>query len=411
MKCGLLGKKLSHSYSPQIHSYLGDYDYNLEEVPPEKLQDFFASNTYTGLNVTIPYKKDVIAFCDELTACARKMGAVNTIVVREDGTRIGHNTDFFGFSSMVSRMQIPLAGKKVLVLGSGGASVTAVAVLEEFGAQVTVISRSGENNYTNLHLHSDASLIVNATPVGMYPKAGSSPVDLDLFPNLEGVLDIIYNPSKTRLLLDAEARGIPCQNGLWMLVAQAKESAEWFLGKKISDDVIGLIHDRLQKQMENIILIGMPGCGKSTVGKMVAKQLGRVFVDADKEIVQRAGMTIPDIFRTQGESGFRRLETEVLSILGQKSGQVIATGGGCVTREENYPLLHQNGTIYWLKRDLAKLPTDGRPLSQSTALEQMYSVREPMYNRYCDCVVSNDGAIKDAVLEILKGYSYENFSD
>ena len=404
MKCGLLGKKLSHSYSPQIHSYLGDYPYILEEVSPDGLQEFFANNDYTGLNVTIPYKKDVIPFCDELSDCARKMGAVNTIVQRNDGKRIGHNTDFFGFSSMVSRMQIPLTGKKALVLGSGGASVTAVAVLKDFGAKVTVISRSGENNYDNLHLHTDASIIVNATPVGMYPNAGVSPVDLDLFPHLEGVLDLIYNPAKTRLLLDAEARNIPYQNGLWMLVAQAKESAEWFTDSKISDDVICVIHEKLQKQMENIVLIGMPGCGKSTVGRMLAEKLGRDFVDADEEIVQRARMSIPEIFTAQGETGFRRLETEVLSILGQKSGQVIATGGGCVTREENYPLLHQNGIIYWLKRDLAKLPTDGRPLSQTVALEQMYAVRQPMYNRFCDCVVSNDDSPEEAVLEILKGY-------
>lgn len=411
MKCGLLGEKLAHSYSPQIHSNLGEYDYTLEEVQPEKLQDFFTNSDFTGLNVTIPYKKDVIPFCDELTDCARKMGAVNTIVQHKDGTRIGHNTDFFGFSSMLNRMQISLSEKKALVLGSGGASVTAVAVLKELGAKVTVISRSGENNYSNLHLHKDASLIVNTTPVGMYPNAGDSPVDLDLFPHLEGVLDLIYNPAKTRLLLDAEARNIPCQNGLWMLVAQAKESAEWFLNTKISDDVIGSIHNKLQKQMENIILIGMPGCGKSTIGRILAEKLGRVFVDADEEIVLRAGMSISEIFAKQGESGFRKLETEVLSILGQKSGQVIATGGGCVTREENYPLLHQNGTIYWLKRDLSKLPTDGRPLSQTGALEQMYAVRQPMYDRFCDCIVSNDGPVEEAVLEMLKGYSYEDFGN
>lgn len=404
MKCSLLGKKLAHSYSPQIHSYLGEYDYTLEEVQPEKLQDFFTNSDFTGLNVTIPYKKDVIPFCDELTECARKMGAVNTIVQYEDGKRIGHNTDFFGLSSTIERMQIPLSGKKVLVLGSGGASVTAVAVLETLDAKVTVISRSGENNYNNLHLHSDAAFIVNATPVGMYPNAGTSPVNLDLFPNLEGVLDIIYNPARTRLLLDAQARNIPCQNGLWMLVAQAKESAEWFLNTKISDDVIGFIHDKLQKQMENIVLIGMPGCGKSTVGKLLADKLGKIFVDADAEIIKKAGMPIPEIFATQGEAGFRQIETDVLSILGQRSGQVIATGGGCVTREANYPLLHQNGTIIWLKRDLEKLPTDGRPLSQSVALEQMYSVRKPLYERFCDCIVFNDGTPADAVAEILKGY-------
>lgn len=411
MKCGLLGKKLSHSYSPQIHSYLGEYEYTLKEVQPENLEDFFGNFDFTGINVTIPYKKDVIPFCHVLTNCAQKMGAVNTIVQQKDGTRIGHNTDFFGFSSMVERMQIPLSGKKALVLGSGGASVTAVAVLEELNAQVTVISRTGENNYDNLHLHSDASLIVNATPVGMYPNAGISPVDLDLFPNLEGVLDIVYNPAKTRLILDAEERNIPCQNGLWMLIAQAKEAAEWFTSTKINDDIIDAIYKKLQKQMENIILVGMPGCGKSTVGKMLADKLGKVFVDADEEIVKNAGMSIPDIFAKRGEAGFRQLETDILRTLGQKSGQVIATGGGCVTRDENYALLHQNGTIYWLKRDLTKLPTDGRPLSQAVALEQMYSVRRPMYDRFCDHIISNDGNPEDAVNEILKGYSYEDISN
>ncbi len=411
MQCALLGQKLSHSYSPQIHSYLGDYSYSLAEVQPVDLQDFFAKGEFTGLNVTIPYKKDVIVFCDELTPCAQKIGAVNTIVRREDGTYIGHNTDFFGFSAMVKRMQISLADKKVLVLGSGGASVTAVAVLEEFGARATVISRSGENNYSNLHLHRDASLIVNATPVGMYPNAGVSPIDLDMFPRLEGVLDIVYNPARTRLLLDAAARNIPCQNGLWMLVAQAKEASEWFQGKKISDEVIGFIHDRMQKQMENIVLIGMPGCGKSTIGKLLAHRLNKTFVDADEEIIKKAGMSIPEIFAIQGEAGFRRLETDVLGMLGQKSGLVIATGGGCVTREENYSLLHQNSTIYLLERDLEKLPTDGRPLSQVTDLEQMYAVRQPMYLRFCDRIISNNGAPQDAVLEILKGYDYEDLSD
>ena len=210
--------------------------------------------------------------------------------------------------------------------------------------------------------------------------------------------------------MDAEERNIPCQNGLWMLIAQAKEAAEWFTGRKISDDIIGVIHEKLQKQMENIILIGMPGCGKSTVGKMLADKTGKVFVDADEEIVKAAGMSIPDIFATQGEAGFRQIETAVLSTLGQKSGQVIATGGGCVTQDKNYPLLHQNGTIYWLKRDLSKLPTDGRPLSQAVALEQMYSVRRPMYDRFCDHIISNEGNPEDAVNEILKGYLYEDIT-
>jgi len=403
MKCGLLGEKLSHSYSPQIHSYLGEYDYNLFEMQPEDLQDFFARWNLTGINVTIPYKKDVIAFCDELTDCAQKLGAVNTIVRKQDGTFVGHNTDFFGFSSMVDRMHIEVAEKKVLVLGSGGASATAVAVLKQLGAQVIVISRSGENNYGNLYLHNDASIIVNATPVGMYPNTGVSPVNLDLFPNLEGVLDIVYNPARTQLIMDAEARNIPCENGLWMLVAQAKEAAEWFTGKKIADRIIEQIHKNLQRQMENIILIGMPGCGKSTVGQILANTLSKKFIDTDTEIIRTANMPIPEIFANYGEDGFRKLETQVLEKLGQLSGLVIATGGGCVTREVNYPLLHQNGTICWLERDITALPKDGRPLSQAGSLAQMYAYRKPLYEKFADIKVSNNNSITDTVKNIVKG--------
>lgn len=403
MKCGLLGKTLGHSYSPQIHSFLGDYTYSLFEKQPEALSDFLQNGDFTGLNVTIPYKKEVIPYCDTLTECAARLGAVNTIVRRNDGKLIGHNTDYFGFQSMVARLGLSLSGKKVLVLGSGGASATAVAVLQELGANTVVISRSGKDNYNNLYLHKDAAAIVNATPVGMYPNTGVSPVDLALFSSLEGVLDIVYNPARTQLLLDAEERNIPCENGLWMLVAQAKESAEWFTGKKISDDMIGIIHENLRKQMENTILIGMPGCGKSTVGQLLAKRIGKRFIDADAEIVRAAQMAIPEIFANEGEEGFRKWETGVLASLGKQSGLVIATGGGCVTREENYPLLHQNGTIYWLKRDIASLPTDGRPLSQAGHLEQMYSVRKPLYARFADCAVSNDGTPEETVENILKG--------
>ncbi|MBQ7768439.1 MAG: AAA family ATPase [Oscillospiraceae bacterium] len=403
MKCGLLGRTLGHSYSPQIHSYLGDYPYTLFEKEPKDVGSFLQNGDFTAINVTIPYKKDVMPYCAELTDCAKKMGAVNTIVRRTDGTLIGHNTDYFGLHYTFNRMGLSLTGKKVLVLGSGGASVTAVIVLKELGANVVIISRTGENNYTNLHLHRDAAAIVNTTPVGMYPNAGISPVDLDMFPNLEGVLDIIYNPARTKLLLDAAERNIPCENGLWMLVAQAKEAAEWFTGIKISDDVIPEIYDKMCKRMENIVLIGMPGCGKSTVGKLLAQELNREFVDADAEIVNEAGMSIPEIFETQGEDGFRKIETQVLTKLGQKSCLVIATGGGCVTRAENYPLLHQNGAIYWIKRDITSLPTDGRPLSQSGKLEEMFSVRKPMYEQFADYTVSNDSSLDDAVTQILKG--------
>lgn len=402
MKCGLLGAKLGHSYSPQIHSHLGDYSYVLLEKNAEELADFIKNSGFSGFNVTIPYKSTVIACCDELSPVAKRLGAVNTIVRRSDGKIIGHNTDYFGFDTMLSQSGLLVDGKKVLVLGSGGASKTAVAVLQDHGAQVVTVSRSGENNYSNLHLHADASVIVNTTPVGMYPETGVSPVSLDTFLQLEGVLDVIYNPAKTQLLLDAEKRGLVAMNGLLMLVAQAKESAEWFTGKPIANEKIHEIYTLLQQQMENIVLIGMPGSGKSTVGRMVAEHLGKEFIDADALIAEKAGYTIPEIFARQGEAGFRAIETEVLAEVGKLSGKVIATGGGCVTKSENYPLLHQNGTLFWIKRDISTLPTDGRPLSQSTALEEMYRIRKPLYHQFSDHCVDNNGAPADAVKTILK---------
>ena len=401
MKCGLLGRKLGHSYSPQIHARLTDYSYTLFEKEPEELEDFLKNGDFTGINVTVPYKKDVIPFLDELTPRAKKLGAVNTIVRRE-GKLIGHNTDYFGFQTMVRASGLDPAGKKVLVLGSGGASNTACAVLEELGAHVRVISRNGPDNYDNLHLHRDAAILVNTTPVGMYPKVGVSPVDLDAFPALEGVLDVVYNPARTQILLDAEKRGIVAMNGLLMLVAQAKEAAEWFSCAPISDDTIAPIHRELARQMENIVLIGMPGCGKSTVGKLLAEKTGKTFVDADAYLVEKAGRSIPEIFATDGEPGFRALETEVLAELGCKAGLIIATGGGCVTQERNYPLLHQNGRIFWLTRDLDKLPTHGRPLSQTNKLTDMYQVRKPLYESFADCVIDNNGAPDAAITKILE---------
>jgi len=401
MKCGLLGRKLGHSYSPQIHARLADYSYHIFEKEPEQLEDFLKNGDFTGLNVTIPYKKDVIPFLDELSPVAQKMGAVNTIV-RRNGRLIGHNTDYFGFLTMVRASGVDIRGKKTLVLGSGGASNTAVAVLEELGAEVFVISRKGENNYDNLHLHDDASLIVNATPVGMYPNVGVSPVDLDLFPKLEGVLDVVYNPARTQILLDAEKKGIVAMNGLLMLVAQAKEAAEWFTGHTIPDEKIVAIHRELRLQMENIILIGMPGCGKTTVGTALAEKLGKKFVDADAALIENTGRNIPEIFATDGEPGFRALETETLGNLGKQSGLVIATGGGCVTQQRNYPLLHQNGTTFWLTRDLSKLPTDGRPLSQTNKLTDMYAVRKPLYEAFADHRIDNDGDLDTTISRILE---------
>ena len=397
MLFGLLGRTVSYSYSPRIHGALGDYPYVLFEKEPEQLADFLQNGEFNGLNVTIPYKKAVIPYLNALSPVAKRLGAVNTVVRRADGTLIGHNTDYFGFSTMVAKSGVRPAGKKALVLGSGGASNTAVAVLEELGAKVVVISRTGENNYNNLDLHKDAALIVNATPVGMFPNVDDSPISLDGFPQLEAVLDLNYNPSRTRLLLDAESRGLIAENGRWMLVAQAKESSEWFTGTPIPDSKIEEIHKALSSQMENIVLIGMPGCGKSTVARLLSQALQCPVVDADEEICRAAGCGIPEIFANGGEEAFRKLETKVLRQLGMQSGKIIATGGGCVTREENYPLLHRNGKIIWLERQLNKLPSDGRPLSQATKMETMYAVRKPMYQRFADHIVSNDGPVEQTV--------------
>lgn len=401
MQCGLLGRKLAHSYSPQIHGLLGSYSYSLFEKEPEDVEDFLRNGDFTGINVTIPYKKTVLPYLDELSPVARKMGCVNTIVRRSDGRLYGHNTDYFGFVSLVHHSKIPVVGKKVLVLGSGGASNTVVHSLSDLGALPVVISRSGDNNYQNLSRHADAAVIVNTTPVGMYPQTGVSPLDLGQFPHLEGVLDVVYNPARTQLLLDAEKLGLPNENGLWMLVAQAKEAAEYFTGTKISDTVIETIHRKLSAQMQNIILIGMPGCGKSTVGSLLAQDLGRFFVDADAKIVELAGKSIPEIFAQDGEEAFRKWETQVLSELGKQSGLIIATGGGCVTRERNYNLLHQNGQIFWLKRNLDTLPTDGRPLSQANRLADLYEARKGQYQAFADFVIDNNGSSEETVAAIL----------
>lgn len=403
MKCGLLGEKLGHSYSPQIHAELADYEYKLYEKAPDEVEDFVRRGDWHGLNVTIPYKKTVIPFCDELSETARAIGSVNTLLKRPDGTIFGDNTDAFGFETLLTQtLKADISGWKALVLGTGGASVTVCAMLRKRGAQVVPISRSGKDNYTNLEWHRDAKLLVNTTPVGMYPKNGASLVDLGVFPKLEAVLDVVYNPARTALLLQAEKRGIPCAGGLTMLVAQAKRSAEIFLAHALPDGEIARITRQLARQMQNVILIGMPGSGKSTVGRLLAEKLGRPLLEADKELEKAAGMSIPVIFANEGEAGFRKRETRILSDLGKQSGTVISTGGGCVTREENYPLLHQNGVIVWIRRDLNCLAREGRPLSLNADLSAMYTVRAPLYERFADFAVDNDGNAEDTVNLILE---------
>ncbi len=402
---GLLGEKLGHSFSPQIHAMLGDYTYKLFEVAPQDLGTFLEKREFEGLNVTIPYKKTVMPYLSEISENARQIGSVNTITVLPNGALRGDNTDYDGFLYLVRRSGIAVGGKKALVFGSGGASLPVMKVLRDLGAgEVVNISRSGENNYQNIDRHFDADLIVNTTPVGMYPNNLVSPLPLDGFRKLSGVLDIVYNPQKTKLILDAEARGIPAFSGLTMLVAQAKRAAELFLNKKIDDALTDSIYETLSKQMQNIVLVGMPGCGKSTVGKVLAKRMGRPFVDADAEIVKAAGKSIPDIFAERGETGFRKLETEVLGELCRQSGTVIATGGGAVTVPENYDILRQNSTVVFIHRDIAVLPTDGRPLSQQNSLSEMFARRLPLYRQFSDCEIDGNSSIETVVNRIMEAY-------
>lgn len=403
LKCGLLGEKLGHSYSPQIHSMLADYEYKLFEKSPEELEDFLKSGEFDGLNVTIPYKKSVMPYCAELSPTAAQIGSVNTIVRRSDGSLYGDNTDAFGFENLIVHNGIEVKGKKALVLGTGGASVTAQAVLKNLGAsEVVVISRRGEDNYENIAKHADAEIIANTTPVGMYPNNGKAAVDLAQFPKLSGVLDVVYNPARTALLLQAEKLGIPCAGGLYMLVSQAKRSCELFTGRRIPDSEIDRIERVLSHQMQNIVIIGMPGSGKTAVSTMLAERLGRKIFDTDTIVSEKAGVTIPEIFAAQGEAGFRKLETEATAEVGKLSGNIISTGGGVVTVAGNYELLHQNGVIVWIERDTNKLARDGRPISLSSDLNELYAARLPLYERFADIKADNNGDINDTVNTIME---------
>ena len=397
-RCGLLGEKLGHSYSPAIHAELADYEYRLYEVAPEKLGEFLTGGGFDGMNVTIPYKKAVIPYCAELSPIAQKLQSVNVLVRREDGTLYGDNADAYGFAGMVRASGIAIEGKKTLVLGSGGAASTVCAVLEEMGARsMTIISRKGEDNYNNLDHHANAEVIVNTTPVGMYPNCGVSPVDLSLFPKLEGVLDIVYNPARTVFVLQAEKLGIPYMSGLYMLVAQAKRTAEVFENRKIPDSETERIWKKLSLEMQNIVLIGMPGSGKSTVAARLAEKLDRIALDSDAEVEEKNGATCAQLIEKHGEAEFRKLESGAIAELGKRSGAVIATGGGTLMQPQNVEGFHQGGgTIYYLDVPLAalqeRLKNDKRrPLLQTpdrrAVIERLLNERRPKYLASADVVV------------------------
>ena len=402
---GLLGRKLGHSWSVPIHTALGCGGYRLIELEPEELEGFLSQPNIGGLNVTIPYKRDVMPFCDVIDPLAQAIGSVNTLTRRADGKLYAFNTDAAGFCWMAERAGISFTGKKTVVLGSGGASLTAVACAKKLGArEVVVISRSGEHNYDNLGRHADADIVVNTTPVGMYPNNGAAAVDLTAFPKCSGVLDVVYNPRRTALLLQAEELGIPCSDGLPMLVAQAKAAEEHFFETAIPDSENERILAQLRQETSNIVLIGMPGCGKTTVGQALARLTGREAIDIDQRIVQTAGRSIPDIFARDGEAAFRELERRETAEAGKLSGKIILTGGGVVKDPRNYASLRQNGRIYHLTRHLDALPTDGRPLSQETDLAVMWAQREPLYARFRDAVIDNNGTVEDTAAAIWRDF-------
>lgn len=405
-KFGLIGKTLKHSYSKKIHPYLGDYQYDLVELLPEQLQDFVNNKEYKGYNVTIPYKKDIIPLLDEIDDRAKKTGAVNTVVNR-NGKLYGYNTDFDGMVYALNSVGIELKGKTVLILGSGGTSNTATAVAEHLGAsKIKILSRSGDINYQNYKMQAnDANVIINTTPVGTYPDNYSCLIELNAFDSLEGVMDVVYNPSLSALLGQAKGKGVPFVNGLPMLVAQAKRASELFTDRTLQDDIIDDIVKRFQLLNANIVLVGMPSCGKSTLGKEVAKLLGKEFVDTDSLIEQRENKSIPQIFADSGEDYFRKVESEVLREVGKLCGKVISTGGGVVKNKNNYFPLKQNGVIIWIERPLDLLICDGRPLSKDKkTLEKLYSERKDSYAFFSDAKVNNGGEIDLAVKEIIKAY-------
>ena len=402
---GLVGRKLGHSYSVPIHRALGNEAYALYELEPEALGAFLSRPDIGGLNVTIPYKRDVMAYCNELDETARQIGSVNTIVRRADGTLKGYNTDAYGLNYLARRAHISFAGRKVVVFGSGGASLTAQAVAKAGGARaVVVVSRSGESNYNNLERHADAEVLINTTPLGMVPNTGVMPADPALFPDCKSVLDLVYNPRRTALLLRAEELNIPCADGLGMLVAQAKAAEELFFDRAIDDGENEHILRLLRQSMQNIVLIGMPGSGKTTVGAALGELTRRRVIDLDEQIVRVAGKSIPEIFADSGEAAFRALEREQAQVWGRESGLVLVCGGGIVKDEHNYPALRQNGRIYQITRETTRLAREGRPLSAHADLDAMQRERAPLYRRFRDVEIANDASPEDAARRIWEDY-------
>lgn len=411
MQYGLIGEKLGHSFSVEIHQMLKSHPYMLVELSPNEIETFFAAKDFSAINVTIPYKTTVIPYLSHISERAREIGAVNTVVNR-DGELWGYNTDFYGLCAFIEHAEITLKNKKVAILGTGGTSKTALVVARFLGAkEILLVSRQvgeGVITYEELtELHTNVEVLINTTPVGMYPNIEDVPVDISAFSNLSGVIDAVYNPLRTKLILEAKKRGIPAEGGLYMLVAQAVRASELFLDCTYEPDTAERIYLQILKETENIVLSGMPGAGKSTVGKLLAENMGRAFFDLDEEIIRASGRSIPEIFATDGESVFRDIETQVLrEVLANQKGIVLATGGGTILRDENIDLLHHNGKIYFIDRPLKDLlPTEDRPLASSEkAIRHRYEER---YERYCttaDYRIDADASTEEVANRIRKEF-------
>ena len=410
MKYGCIGEHLGHSYSKEIHAALSDYEYEIREVEREALDSFLSARDFLAINVTIPYKEAVIPHLSHIDKTAKDIGAVNTVVNRA-GKLYGYNTDFFGMSALISHAKISLKDKKVAILGTGGTSKTAAAVAKSLGArEIIKVSRSahdGAVSYSDLYEnHSNTDIIINTTPVGMYPKIDASPIDISRFPKLCGVIDAIYNPLRSRLVLSARERGIAAEGGLYMLVAQAVRASEIFLDIEYPLGTVERVYSDVLKSKENIVLIGMPSSGKSTVGKILSDVLGRDFIDTDDLVTENAGMSIPNIFEKYGEKYFRNIESSAVLNASLISSRVIATGGGVPLREENVTALKQNGKIYFLDRSPELLtPTSDRPLSKDkAAIEERYRERYPIYSGKSDKKIDADGKTREVAEKILEDF-------
>ena len=408
MKYGLIGEHLTHSYSCEIHAQIADYEYELHELAPSELGGFLTKREFNAINVTIPYKQDVIPYLDGISDTAKRIGAVNTIVNR-GGKLYGDNTDFAGMLALAKHIGVDMKGKKVLILGTGGASKTGHALAEYMGAEsVYYVSRSGKNGSITYEQavseHSDAQVIINATPVGMFPKQGGRPIDISVFPKLEGVLDAIYNPLRTNLILDAQERGIPAEGGLYMLSAQAVHAAAVFQDIPLDESLVDKAFKSVKNDKQNIVLIGMPSSGKTTVGRILAEKCGKELADTDEYIVKKIGMPIADFFAKHGEAEFRKIEKETVEGLASTGGKIIATGGGAVLDAENVRALKQNGVLVFLDRRPENLiATDDRPLSsRRSALEKLYAERYDIYCAAAEVHIdanTTPGAEADAILK------------